>query len=148
MAVLVEELVAVDTENPPGRALGRCGAALRDAMEGLGLAPELIEVAGDGLEEPCVLRGRAGDGPRIVYFHGHFDVVPAQDRAQFRPVRAGGRIVGRGTADMKGGLVAMLYGAAAARDLGLLRDGRIVIHAVCDEETGSAVGVCATIASR
>ena len=41
---------------------------------------------------------------------------------------------------MKGGLVSMLYGAAAARDLGLLGDGRIVIHFVCDEETGSVAG--------
>ena len=41
---------------------------------------------------------------------------------------------------MKGGLVSMLYGAAAARDLGLLGDGRIVMHFVCDEETGSVAG--------
>ena len=41
---------------------------------------------------------------------------------------------------MKGGLVSMLYGAAAARELGLLGDGRIVLHLVCDEETGSAAG--------
>ena len=41
---------------------------------------------------------------------------------------------------MKGGIVSMLYGAAAAKELGLLGDGRIVIHLVCDEETGSAVG--------
>ena len=41
---------------------------------------------------------------------------------------------------MKGGIVSMLYGAAAAQELGLLDRGRIVIHLVCDEETGSAVG--------
>ena len=34
----------------------------------------------------------------------------------------------------------MLYGAAAARELGLLGDGRIVLHLVCDEETGSVAG--------
>ncbi|MFI5283760.1 MAG: M20/M25/M40 family metallo-hydrolase [Candidatus Dormibacterales bacterium] len=40
---------------------------------------------------------------------------------------------------MKGGLVSMLYGAAAAQQVGLLGDGRIVFHFVCDEETGSVV---------
>ncbi len=141
MAALVEELVAVDTENPPGRSLGRCGRILRDAMEGLGLAPELIEVAPAGeLEEPCVVRGSAGEGTRRLYFHGHFDVVPAQSRAQFSPKRNHGKIVGRGTADMKGGLVSMLYGARAAQQLGLLVDGCIGLHLVCDEETGSAAG--------
>ena len=86
------------------------------------------------------MRGSAGAGARTVYFHGHFDVVPAQSREQFRPRRENGRIVGRGSADMKGGLVSMLYGAAAAQDLGLLGDGRIVLHLVCDEETGSVTG--------
>jgi acetylornithine deacetylase/succinyl-diaminopimelate desuccinylase-like protein len=41
---------------------------------------------------------------------------------------------------MKGGLVSMLYGAAAARELGLLGGGRVVLHLVCDEETGSVTG--------
>jgi succinyl-diaminopimelate desuccinylase len=141
MAALVESLVTIESENPPGRALGRCGRALRDAMERLELAPELIELpASAELDEPCILRGTAGDGARTVYFHGHFDVVPAQSREQFRPRRAGGRIAGRGSADMKGGLVSMLYGAAAARHLGLLGESRIVLHLVCDEETGSVAG--------
>jgi succinyl-diaminopimelate desuccinylase len=141
MAALVEELVAVDTENPPGRSLGRCGRILRDAMEELDLAPELIEVAAAGeLEEPCVVRGSAGEGTRTLYFHGHFDVVPAQSGAQFSPRREEGKIFGRGTADMKGGLVSMLYGARAAQQLGLLSDGCVRLHLVCDEETGSAAG--------
>ena len=136
MADLVMALVAIDTENPPGRRLRECGEVLRGAMARLGLAPELIELGDDA----CILRGGAGEGSRLVYFHGHFDVVPAQRRDQFRPQRRDGRITGRGTADMKGGLVSILYGAAAARELGLLDDTRIVLHCVCDEETGSAVG--------
>jgi succinyl-diaminopimelate desuccinylase len=141
MAALVESLVAIDSENPPGRGLGRCGRLLRDAMVELDLSPELIELpARGGLEEPCIVRGSAGAGAATVFFHGHFDVVPAQSRDQFRPRREDGRIIGRGSADMKGGLVSMLYGAAAARDLGLLGDGRIVLHFVCDEETGSVAG--------
>jgi acetylornithine deacetylase/succinyl-diaminopimelate desuccinylase-like protein len=34
---------------------------------------------------------------------------------------------------MKGGLVCMLYGAAAASEAGLLASGRIVFYFVCDE---------------
>jgi acetylornithine deacetylase/succinyl-diaminopimelate desuccinylase-like protein len=86
------------------------------------------------------VRGTVGDGDALVYYHGHFDVVPAQSPSQFEPLRRDGRIVGRGTADMKGGLVSMLYGAAAARELGLLEGRRIVFHFVCDEETGSTAG--------
>ena len=141
MAALLEDLVAIETENPPGRRLGHCGRLLRDAMSDLGFAYELIELPPNRhLEEPCLVPGSVRAGPPTVYFHGHFDVVPAQSRAQFRPLRANGRIVGRGTADMKGGLVSMLNGAAAARELGLLGGGRIIFHFVCDEETGSAAG--------
>jgi succinyl-diaminopimelate desuccinylase len=141
MAALLERLVAIDTENPPGRGLGRCGRVLHDSMEKLGLSPELIELAPSReLEDPCIVRGGVGDGPGTIYYHGHFDVVPAQNPAQFRPQRRDGRIIGRGTADMKGGLVSMLYGALAARELGLLAGRRIVFHFVCDEETGSDAG--------
>jgi succinyl-diaminopimelate desuccinylase len=141
MAELLQQLVAVNTENPPGRGLRHCAELLRDAMDPLGFSPEVIEVASSReLEDPCIVRGSVGDGPELVYFHGHFDVVPAQSSAQFEPQRRDGKIIGRGTADMKGGLVSMLYGAAAAAALGLLDGRRIVFHFVCDEETGSAAG--------
>src|SRR5947207_1549239 len=44
MAGLLAALVALDTENPPGRGLGACAAVLREALGGLGLSPEVIEV--------------------------------------------------------------------------------------------------------
>jgi succinyl-diaminopimelate desuccinylase len=141
MAELLTRLVAVDSENPPGRALGRCAHVLSEAMAGLGLDAEVVPLPPAGeLEDPRIVRGTTGGGAKILYFHGHFDVVPAQDRAQFTAERRAGRIIGRGTADMKGGIVSMLYGAAAAKALGLLGDGRIVVHLVCDEETGSVAG--------
>lgn len=141
MATLLTDLVAMNTENPPGRGLGSCGRAMRDVMARLGFSTDLIELPATGsLEEPCIVRGEIGEGTRTIYFHGHFDVVPAQSPEQFIPRRQDGRIIGRGTADMKGGLVSMLYGAAAAHGLGLLGDGRIVLHFVCDEETGSVAG--------
>jgi succinyl-diaminopimelate desuccinylase len=141
MATLLEALVRIPTENPPGRELARCAGVLRDAMERLGFSPELIELAPTGtLEGPAIVRGAVGSGDALVYYHGHFDVVPAQAPSQFEPERRDGRITGRGSADMKGGLVSMLYGAAAARELGLLDRRRIVFHFVCDEETGSVAG--------
>ena len=141
MVALLEALVRVPTENPPGRELGRCARILCDALARLDFSPELIELApAGGLEGAAIVRGSVGDGPEVVYYHGHFDVVPAQSPSQFEPVRRDGKVIGRGTADMKGGLVSMLYGAAAARALGLLEGRRIVFHLVCDEETGSTAG--------
>ncbi|HTT44780.1 MAG TPA: M20/M25/M40 family metallo-hydrolase [Thermoplasmata archaeon] len=141
MAEFLTRLIAEDTENPPGRGLRRCAGALLSQMEYLGLKSEILPLSPSGsLEDPCIMRATVGEGPRIMYFHGHFDVVPAQDQHQFSAVRREGKIVGRGSADMKGGLVSMLYGAAAAQTLGKIADGRIVLHFVCDEETGSVAG--------
>jgi len=141
MAELLEALVRLPTENPPGRELGRCASVLRDALHGLGFTAELIELAATGtLEDPAIVRGTLGTGSQLVYYHGHFDVVPAQSSSQFEPERREGKVIGRGAADMKGGLVSMIYGGAAARELGLLDDRRIVVHLVCDEETGSTAG--------
>jgi succinyl-diaminopimelate desuccinylase len=141
MAALLDALVRVPTENPPGRELGRCAVVLRDVLERMGFSPELIELAPTGsLEGPAIVRGTVGSGAQLVYYHGHFDVVPAQSPSQFEPQRRDAKIIGRGTADMKGGLVSMLYGAAAASELGLLGDRKIVFHFVCDEETGSTAG--------
>ncbi|GAA2272885.1 M20 family metallopeptidase [Nonomuraea roseoviolacea subsp. roseoviolacea] len=141
MTDFLARLVAEPTENPPGVGLGRCARLLAEEMRRLGLEPELIEITGPHtLEEPSIVRGSAGAGARLLYFHGHYDVVPVQNRGQFTLRRQDGRLIGRGTADMKGGIVSMLYGAAAAKDLGLIRDGRIVIHLVPDEETGSVAG--------
>lgn len=141
MVDMVARLVAEPTENPPGVGLGQCARLLASELDRLGLEPELIEIPGPHtLEEPHLVRGHAGAGDRTLYFHGHYDVVPVQDRQQFTLRRAGSRLVGRGTADMKGGIVSMVYGAVAARELGLFDEGRVVIHLVPDEETGSAVG--------
>ena len=63
MAALVERLVAIDTENPPGRGLRACAAALQEAMERLELQPEVIELPPSGdLEDPRIVRGSAGTG--------------------------------------------------------------------------------------
>jgi acetylornithine deacetylase/succinyl-diaminopimelate desuccinylase-like protein len=111
-------------------------------MGDLYLSPECLRLPPSAeLEEPSLVRGSVvGDGPRTVYFHGHYDVVPAQRQTQFEPVRREGRIVGRGAADMKGGLVSMLYGAAALRECVPELAGRVVMHWVPDEETGSTTG--------
>src|SRR5438128_2292182 len=62
------------------------------------------------------IEGRA-PGPRLI-FDGHLDVVPAGDgwaTAPFSPVISDGRLIGRGAADMKGGVAAMIVAAEAVQ---------------------------------
>ncbi|MFN8511616.1 MAG: M20/M25/M40 family metallo-hydrolase [Chloroflexia bacterium] len=59
-----------------------------------------------------------------LYFHGHYDVVPATAE-QFVPRRVSSRLYRRGASDMKGGLAAMIYAVRALADCGLPATGRI-----------------------
>jgi hypothetical protein len=61
----------------------------------------------------------SGDGPTLV-LNGHVDVVPAGDLARWssppwRGTVREGRVWGRGSADMKGGLCCALFAVRAAR---------------------------------
>src|SRR5216684_6847185 len=110
MAALLSELIAIPTENPPGRNYPACAALLERRLRNFGLDCERFEPAGlekKSGESPACLLACYGRGKPTLYFHGHFDVVPAASPAQFQPSIRRGKLFGRGSSDMKGGLVAM-----------------------------------------
>lgn len=146
MADLTERLVRLPTENPPGARYENCVEVLLAALDAVGLPGRTIPIrASDGGESTAVT-GEYGCGSRAVVFHGHYDVVPASVDGQFDPHRKGDTIFGRGSSDMKSGLVAMIYAAKALRDEGVTLDGRISLMMVPDEETGGARGTRALAA--
>ncbi len=80
------------------------------------------------------------DGPSLV-LNGHVDVVPAGALERWRhPPWAGtvedGRVYGRGSADMKGGLCCALSAIEAIREAGLTPRGSVLIQSVVGEEDG------------
>jgi succinyl-diaminopimelate desuccinylase len=136
MAAFLAELVAIPTENPPGRNYRRCAELLENRLRQAGLECEHTE-AGDGLI--CLL-ANYGRGARVLYFHGHYDVVPAQTKEQFQPLRREHFLFGRGSCDMKGGIVAILYAILALKECGSKLGGRITLTLVPNEETGGEGG--------
>jgi len=143
MAALLAELVAVPTENPPGNNYRACADLLENRLRRVGLECERLE-AGDSKEaasdSPVCLIATHGRGDRVLYFHGHYDVVPAQSREQFQPSRKGHFLFGRGSCDMKGGIVSMLYAILALKECGEELNGRIGLTMVPNEETGGEGG--------
>ena len=90
-------------------------------------------------------RGNAGNS----ILNGHTDVVPAGalDNWTVPPWQGTireGRVYGRGSVDMKGGLCAALYAARAIHDAGVRLTGKLLIESVIGEEDGG-VGTLATI---
>lgn len=73
-----------------------------------------------------------------VVFHGHLDVVPGADRLFTPRYVTEGELSGRGTADMKGGLAAMMH---VVRDLSRTPDPpSLALMVVTDEERGGYDG--------
>lgn len=148
---LLEELLQIPTANPPGDHYHECALLLAERLRDLGFDPTLVEVPEAELRRlglpphaprPSVL---AGLGPErddlpVLHFHGHYDVTPAESPDDFHLRVQGDVARGRGTADMKGGLVSMLLAAAALLPLKDRLRGRICLSIVPDEETGGAAG--------
>ena len=96
------------------------------------------------------LVGTMGEGGSSLLLNGHVDVVSAEplDRWTKEPFGAevaDGRMYGRGSADMKGGVAAMLLGVEAALSAGPL-PGRIVYQSVIEEECGGNGALAACLA--
>jgi succinyl-diaminopimelate desuccinylase len=136
MAELLAELVAIPTENPPGSNLQPCSDLLEAKLRAAGLACERVQTGDDAVS----LLAEHGHGTRVLHFHGHYDVVPAQSPGQFQPTRKDHFLFSRGSCDMKGGIVAMLYAIRALRECGVELNGKIGLTLVPDEETGGAHG--------
>src|ERR1044072_2938171 len=144
---LTRALVAIPTQNPPGAHYPECVEVLTRHLDLLGLDHTVLDVPppdtgdaafADPYPRACVLASY-GPGTRTLYFHGHYDVVPAAP-TQFQPIDDGDRLVGRGSGDMKGGLVAMICAVRAIKECGIDLDGRIGLVFVPDEETGGQCG--------
>lgn len=131
MVDFARRLIAIPTENPPGNHYAEAVALIRGHLDELGF--EATKLFGD-----CIL-SFIGEGNRTLYFSGHYDVVPAQNHAQFDPVIKGGNLFGRGSSDMKAALAAMIYAAKALRDTTSL-NGRVGLVFVPDEETAGSRG--------
>jgi acetylornithine deacetylase len=90
-----------------------------------------------------------GEEGRSLILNGHIDVVSAGDESNWtHPPWKGtvedGLIYGRGTVDMKGGLVCAFYAAKAIRDAGVKLKGKLILESAIGEEDGG-VGTLAAV---
>ena len=138
---LLSELVRIDSVNPslvPGAA-GEAEVAryIGGWMEELGLETRVYDVEPGRPNAVGILRGERGG--RSLILNGHTDTVGVDyyEGDPFKPRVRGGRLYGRGSFDMKGGLAASMAAVKAVVDSGARLRGDLVLAAVCDEEYAS-----------
>jgi acetylornithine deacetylase/succinyl-diaminopimelate desuccinylase family protein len=144
MVDFTRELVAVASENPPGAAYPDCVRVIATRLQALdlpcGIIPYRAPAGARDTSGAAVITSSVGTGTRTLYFSGHYDVVPVTLPGQCTPTLRGGTLFGRGAADMKSGLAAMLYAAVALKRFRVPLDGRVGLVFVPDEETGGKRG--------
>jgi succinyl-diaminopimelate desuccinylase len=147
---LTRALVRVPTLNPPGENYRAICELLAARLAGRSFATEFVR--GEGTPGDCdryprwnlvARREGARRGP-CVHFNGHIDVVEVGQgwtTDPFGGALVDGRIYGRGTCDMKGGIAAAVVAVEAFLALAPDFAGVIEISATADEETGGYGGV-------
>ncbi|MCQ4209591.1 M20 family metallopeptidase [Streptomyces longispororuber] len=148
---LTRDLVRLRTVNAAGAVeVERPAAALVQRLfDDFGWPYEVTEVAPGRPNTVAVVEGGGGPGPTLM-FEGHVDVVTEGDPGDWTVDPYGGEIRdgklwGRGAADMKSGVAAMIHGVRALQLAGPF-PGRIVVGVLCDEE-GLMLGAKAFAAS-
>ena len=91
----------------------------------------------------------ASGAPSII-LNGHIDVVSPEPVKSWQYDPWGGEVVGdrmygRGTGDMKAGLLANFFALKALRKAGLKPKGTVMLQSVIDEEAGGAGGTLALL---
>lgn len=136
----LRDLVRIDSVNPdlvPGAA-GEAAIAghVARVLADLGLEVAVHEVAPG---RPNVVGRLPGSGRgRSLMFNAHVDTVGVDGMAEpFGAAVDDGRMYGRGTYDMKGGLAAAIGAVKALVDAGRPNRGDILVAAVADEEYAS-----------
>ncbi len=157
---LVSELVAFDTtaRNPgdPARQEAELQACLKRRLDALGAETDVWEppptgvgnrVVPDGLDfegrPQLAARARGAGGGRSLLLNGHIDAVSAEPIGHWtshphKPEIRDGRLYGRGSCDMKGGIGGMLFALETIVRLGVRLAGDVVFCTDTDEESSGA----------
>ena len=163
---LTQSLVDIPTVNMPPNGDEKAGQEfIEKEIAKLGLSVERISpcdapdfenndafIKGQNYEDRYNVFGRwkGSGGGRSVILNGHMDVVtdepgPWTVCPAFKSIVKDGRVYGRGTADMKGGLACALTAVEMLKDEGFEPKGDICFESVVDEEYASSAG---SIAAR
>ena len=137
---LLQELIRLDTVNPPGNET-RAAEALERYLARHGVAPRRLAKTPDRANVVARLEG--GDGPGLVLL-AHTDTVLAEPSEWARDPWSGdlvdGEVWGRGALDMKGHVAAAAVAFASLAREGAQPAGDVVLALTADEEVGVDFG--------
>jgi succinyl-diaminopimelate desuccinylase len=137
---VLKDLIAIDTTVPPGLNYDKTVDYLEPLFKELGFDTQQVVIPAEYAEgregRVNLLCHRREEGKPRLIFYGHIDVVPAEGWDAFKPRVESGKVYGRGAADMKGSIVALLLAMESLKGKHLNFDVSAMI--TTDEEYSQA----------
>ncbi|NPB00011.1 MAG: M20 family metallopeptidase [Crenarchaeota archaeon] len=147
------KMIEIPTVNPPGEKYLEFCDYVKKVLEQEGISSEIVKVPEDYVKKYLpeyvdhpryILIARIGSGRPVVHFNGHYDVVPGGTgwtvTEPFKPKLINGRIYGRGSTDMKGGIASAILAMKVLKKFEKDLNCTIEIALVPDEEVGGETG--------
>jgi len=133
---LTNDLVAFDSQNPPGSTI-EITNYLQEESKSLGFDSKIYSM--DEQRSNIVIT--FGKGEKDIVLSGHLDTVPVGDESQWKypPLQVtekDGKLFGRGTVDMKGGVASLIAVMDAISRSNIDLNYRLVFAGTADEEVG------------
>jgi succinyl-diaminopimelate desuccinylase len=135
VVALAQKLVRIESYYGVPNVETAVAECICDYLRGEGIASEAKEIFEGRSNAYGTLEG-TGTGKTLL-FCGHIDTVPPNnmETEPFEAYIEEGKIYGRGTADMKGGVAAMLVAMAALKRAGVKLRGTVKFAGVAGEES-------------
>ncbi len=137
MKKLLEKMIAAAPTAENGEA--QCANALNEFFAANGIDSQ-VDIWDDNHANIIATLPAMGDRPGLL-FASHLDVVPPGqakwNTEPFEPVEKDGKIFGRGSADMKGGIAALASAMTEIAAEKIKLQGQVVFAATAGEETDS-----------
>jgi succinyl-diaminopimelate desuccinylase len=138
---LVQNLIQIKSVNPPG-STSEIAGYIKEYISKRGLKCKLYQQAKTKVNAVGTL---SGSGDKKFIWNGHLDVVPISkpdgwsvDPWEGKVINS--KILGRGTADMKGSIAAVISAACILADSDVELSGDWILGFTADEETGGKMG--------
>ena len=135
---LCQELIRIKSVNPPGDEL-QAAEYVVSVLKKVGMEVELIKHS--PTRASVLARLKSSRKKPALLFNGHLDTVPVGAEKwihePFQGDQSEGKIWGRGSADMKGGLAVLMVAAKALVDARVPLQGDLILTATAGEEVDS-----------
>ncbi len=137
---VLKDLISIDTTVPPGLNYDKAIGYLEPLFKKLGFETRRLIIPAEHAEGRegrvnLICHRREKGKPRLI-FYDHIDVVPAEGWDAFKPRVESGKVYGRGAADTKGSIVALLLAMESLKGKHL--DFDVSVMLTTDEEYSQA----------